>query len=199
MRGLDLGALDAAVFRSLHGGLSATWVIVMMTAFTILGSGWSLVGLVPFLVRPATRRVTRALLVTLVSTSIIVALLKWIVGRARPCACLEGIHARVFTAPTDASFPSGHAAGAFAFAAFVTVVLVRSATDATRPRRRLVGLGLFGLAGCVALSRIALGVHFPVDVSVGAAIGALLGTVGAGFHLRREAAEGKSTEKALTL
>jgi undecaprenyl-diphosphatase len=39
------------------------------------------------------------------------------------------------------------------------------------------GWGFFALASGIAISRVYLGVHFPSDVVVGAAIGALIGAL----------------------
>lgn len=57
------------------------------------------------------------------------------------------------------AFPSGHATAAFALA---------TALGYRWPRWRPVG---FALAALVALSRVALGVHWPSDVAAGAAVG----------------------------
>ena len=65
--------------------------------------------------------------------------------------------------PTSTSFPSGHSASAAAFAVAVGDVI---------PGLR-VPLGLAATA--VAFSRVYTGVHYPGDVLVGAATGALLG------------------------
>ena len=67
--------------------------------------------------------------------------------------------------PTSTSFPSGHSASAAAFAVAVSDVV---------PALR-VPLG--AVAGTVAFSRVYVGVHYPGDVLVGAATGALLGQV----------------------
>lgn len=66
---------------------------------------------------------------------------------------------RLARLPTSTSFPSGHAASAFAFATGVTL---------EKPALAPV---IFPLAGAVAYSRIYTGVHYPSDVLVGAAIG----------------------------
>jgi membrane-associated phospholipid phosphatase len=65
--------------------------------------------------------------------------------------------------PSSTSFPSGHSASAAAFAVSVGDVL---------PRLRLP---LRGAATIVAFSRVYTGVHYPGDIVVGAAVGALLG------------------------
>jgi undecaprenyl-diphosphatase len=67
--------------------------------------------------------------------------------------------------PKSPSFPSGHAASAFAFA---------NGAAATMP---LLGLPLRALAGAVAYSRVHAGVHYPGDVVVGALLGAAVGDV----------------------
>ena len=60
------------------------------------------------------------------------------------------------------SFPSGHAAGAFAVA---TVVATRYHTH------RWVPWAVYGFATAVSLSRITTSAHFPSDVFLGAALG----------------------------
>jgi undecaprenyl-diphosphatase len=67
---------------------------------------------------------------------------------------------RLARLPTSTSFPSGHAASAFAFATGVAL------------EKPLVGVPLLGLASAVAYSRVYVGVHYPSDVFAGAAIGA---------------------------
>jgi undecaprenyl-diphosphatase len=66
---------------------------------------------------------------------------------------------RLAKLPTSTSFPSGHAASAFAFAAGVAL------------EKPMVGIPLLGLASAVAYSRVYVGVHYPSDVVAGAAIG----------------------------
>ncbi|MGD9694242.1 MAG: phosphatase PAP2 family protein [Thermoleophilia bacterium] len=84
-------------------------------------------------------------------------LLKVAVDRDRPP--LDGAADALVALPGDASFPSGHAATAFAAAVVV---------GAAHPRLRAP---LLALAGMVALSRIYLGVHYPLDVAAGGALG----------------------------
>ena len=85
---------------------------------------------------------------------------KELFDRARPP--VSGIDA-VGVIPASASFPSGHAATAFAAAV---------AVGAFYPRLRRP---LLGLAAVVALSRVYLGVHYASDVLAGTALGVALG------------------------
>jgi membrane-associated phospholipid phosphatase len=79
--------------------------------------------------------------------------------------------------PVSTSFPSGHSASAAAFAVSVGRLL---------PELRLP---LRVAAGIVAFSRVYTGVHYPGDVVVGAAVGAVLGratsTVARRFRIHR--------------
>ena len=89
--------------------------------------------------------------------------LKLATDRRRPDEALDGIDVLV-TAPSTGSFPSGHAATSFAAAVVLTV-----AVPALAP-------AFFVLAALVGLSRLYVGVHFPLDVLAGAALGAAVAT-----------------------
>ena len=71
-------------------------------------------------------------------------------------------HVRI---PSSTSFPSGHSAAAFAFAAGV------------RPSIPPAGVPLSVFAALVAYSRVHTGVHYPGDIVVGALVGTVLGRV----------------------
>jgi undecaprenyl-diphosphatase len=83
--------------------------------------------------------------------------LKAAIPRSRP-----HVHALV-ARPHTHSFPSGHATTSFACAIVLAAAL---------PRYRIP---CFLLAAAVAWSRVYVGVHFPLDVLSGAALGAALG------------------------
>jgi undecaprenyl-diphosphatase len=179
--------LDARAFRVLQADLSgSSSLLLLMAALTVLGSGWSMLALIPLLVRPRTRGLAAALIGTLGGASLVVFVVKQVVRRARPFAALDGVHALVFAPPTDFSFPSGHAAGSFAFATFLAMLLLaRPAASAgpRTPRRWLAAASLLLVATGIALSRVALGVHFPGDVGVGALVGIASGTAGGRLYL----------------
>jgi membrane-associated phospholipid phosphatase len=94
------------------------------------------------------------------------AVLKLLTERARPPLADPTIQALV-TLPDSHSFPSGHAATAFAAATVVGVL---------HPRLRAP---LLGLAVMVAVSRVYLGVHFWSDVLVGSLLGVAIGIAAA--------------------
>ncbi len=83
--------------------------------------------------------------------------------------------ARWVPMPTSTSFPSGHSASALAFAVAVGDVL-----PALRWPLRAAG-------ATVAFSRVYTGVHYPGDVLVGAATGALLGRLVSRRPVHRQA------------
>lgn len=93
-----------------------------------------------------------------------VELLKWATGRPRPRQ-MDGL--TVFYGPSDKyhSFPSGHAAFAFMFAAMLS---------AWWPRWKVLW---YGLAVYVSLSRMVVDAHFLSDIVMGGLIGVLSATL----------------------
>jgi undecaprenyl-diphosphatase len=173
-------SLDARLLLAIYGGAHGAWALPM-TAFTLLGEGWTSLALVPLLVWPRTRRFAGLLTAAIVVQAILVKTLKGVFGRVRPWVAL-GLPAPIMT-PHDPSFPSGHAAGCFCVAAFLAVGLP-AAWPARRGQANAVVAIAVTLAVLIALSRVYLGAHFPGDVLVGALLGALVGGLGGVLYVR---------------
>ena len=102
-----------------------------------------------------------AALAILLNVIVTNGILKLWVARPRPFTTFEAINPLI-APPADFSFPSGHSACSFAVA-FVLYQLL--------PKR--YGIPALGLAACIGLSRLYLGVHYPTDVLAGVGIGCL--------------------------
>lgn len=89
-------------------------------------------------------------------------LIKPMVMRIRPCHVIQSVHLLV-DCSQGLSFPSSHAANTFALATFLTAYYPRTTWY------------LFAFAALVSYSRIAVGVHYPFDVIVGAIVGVVSG------------------------
>jgi membrane-associated phospholipid phosphatase len=121
------------------------------------------------------RRAAGAGLASIAVTSAVVNLVAKPLGR-RERPDREGADvpdARRVKMPGSRSFPSGHAASAFAFA---------SAAGSELPA---ASIPLHAVAALVAYSRVHTGVHYPIDVIVGGVIGsAVADVVGAAISHR---------------
>jgi undecaprenyl-diphosphatase len=116
-------------------------------------------------------------MVSIALTSTVVnVVLKSLGRRRRPDRAAYAVPlARQVAMPVTTSFPSGHAASAFAFATGVTRELPT------------VGIPIHGAAAVVAYSRVHTGVHYPLDVIVGAVVGSALSPVATTWLDRRRA------------
>jgi len=142
-----------------------TSVFIVLSAWWVKGPVLIGLGLAADVLRR--RRVPIAFLAAgaaTIVTSIVVDVLKNTFDRARPPESDPGLGSLV-AIPDNPSFPSGHAATAFAAATALAVLC---------PKLRPWALGL---AAAVALSRVYLRVHFPFDVLVGGLLGAGLGAL----------------------
>jgi membrane-associated phospholipid phosphatase len=107
------------------------------------------------------RAAVRGLVALGVSSALVNVGMKSVYARRRPDRARAVVPGRrQVVMPSSASFPSGHSASAFAFAAAIGGDLP------------WLALGLHLLAGAVAYSRVHTGVHYPGDTVIGAIIGA---------------------------
>lgn len=128
---------------------------------TVFGNGFVVVGLTLALIASRPRMILSVLIAALI-TSLAIGVLKDYFHAPRPPAVLPaGLFHLIGPSLTGKSFPSGHTGTAFVFAGIVSLTF----------NRLWVTLTLVALATAVGISRMVVGVHWPVDVLAGAALG----------------------------
>lgn len=165
--------LDEAVFLWLNNRLASDYLDPLFYLWSYLGNAGVVLAIVVagalILKRPKFLKDHFPWIVLgVLFGGVIVHLLKDLVGRERPvegfAALIEAgkvnLHI-VGTVLSRSSFPSGHTQVAFTVATYLSLSFRR-----WRPLLLLLALG-------VALSRIYMGVHYPLDVIMGGALGAI--------------------------
>jgi undecaprenyl-diphosphatase len=164
----EMAWLDTYLFRAVNTGLTSPLLDSVMPyiteKFNFLGA--IIVAAALTLVLGKRRdRMGLLLIVAVVAVSDVSSnALKGAIMRVRPCNALEGVRLLVGCGGSF-SMPSGHAANIFAAMVFLS----------TRYRRFLPVFMAIALA--VAYSRVYVGVHYPLDVSAGALLGAAIAFV----------------------
>ena len=170
--GATVAAFDAGVDRLFEPLRGRAPVDAAARIITGVGDhGWLWTGVAIWRGRrsgPARRQAIRSLGLAGVSSSLVNAGIKQVVGRARPDTTdLQLSDAGVpVRAPKTSSFPSGHTLAAFCSAAVLS-----------RPGDRAGNAFLYTAAGLIAVSRIHLRAHHASDVAGGVVIGTALGMV----------------------
>jgi membrane-associated phospholipid phosphatase len=164
----ELGAIDRAVYGAIVSTPTPTLDEPLRRLSNLASHSklWlGVAGAMFGLGGPTGRRVAVTGVVAVGVTSAAVNLpMKFATRRARPDRDTAGVPGqRRVPMPETTSFPSGHAASAFAFA---------EAVGASLPG---LAVPLRGLAAAVAYSRVHTGVHYPGDVVVGSLVGTTIG------------------------
>jgi len=151
----------------MHSATTRPWVVSCLKVVSRLSDGW-VWGIVllamPWLDHTSGTSVSIRMAGVAIVNLVIYAIVKHIIARPRPYRSCPGI--RACTPSLDEfSFPSGHTLHAFAYA-----VILSSYYPA-------LNYVLWPFAVVVGVSRIVLGLHYPSDVIVGAAVGALTAVV----------------------
>ena len=105
-----------------------------------------------------------SVLALLVTDQVSAGLLKPIFARLRPCHTIDNVHLLV-NCGGGYAMPSTHAANAVAQAILFGACVVQ------------VRYYLYAFAALIALSRVFVGVHYPLDVVAGAVIGVIIGGI----------------------
>lgn len=135
--------------------LSSTPMIISLLTISVGGLVWKL---------RRWREPLTLLMALGLETSVFIAV-SWAIGRARPPV------EQLDPSPPTASFPSGHVGAAVAFYGGWALVIFWNTESLLW--RALALVWAAGIPSAVALSRIYRGMHYPSDVLVGAALGAL--------------------------
>lgn len=154
--------MDQAIVYALQSLVGRSWFLDAAGIFLASVLIWlEAAGVVAFWLVDRRRRLL-AIVAALVSAG-----LAWYVNqgiglvwfRPRPFADLPGVHELIAKSALDKSFPSDHAATAFALAFAVLLV------------NRRWGTVFLAAAALICLGRLYVGVHYPTDVLAGAAVG----------------------------
>jgi len=152
----------ACTLRLNRTAISGEWVR-MLAAVSRLSDGgtWIVLMVVLALIGPHGMKCALHMLFAGATAAVLYKLLKRCAGRPRPCVYIQGV--QLCVPPLDEfSFPSGHTLHAVTF---TTVAIAYYPS---------LALGLVPFTVLVAISRVALGLHYPSDVIAGAGIGALV-------------------------
>jgi len=151
----------------MHGASTRPWVVLCLNVVSRLGDGWMWYAVMlslPWLDHQ--NGITCAIRMFAVGAVnlLIYKIIKRCIARPRPYRVCPGIRACARSLD-EHSFPSGHTLHSVAFG----LILV-----AYYPS---LGYAVWPFVWLVAVSRVVLGLHYPSDVLVGAAIGALTAAV----------------------
>ncbi len=176
----EIEALDVAVYAAIAATPTPTLDRVFTTIsraadhaklWTAIAAGLALAG-----GRQGRRAAVDGMASIALTSTVVNGMLKPLGRRRRPDRAAHAVPlARQVAMPVTTSFPSGHAASAFAFATGVTRELPT------------VGIPMHGAAAVVAYSRVHTGVHYPLDVIAGAVVGGALSPVATTWLDRRRA------------
>lgn len=156
-----------------HGGHALGTTIWLQ--LTMFGDGAVALALVLLWIRRAPRCFWAALVAAVIA-ALWTQVTKQLIDVPRPPAVLAaGAFFQSGPVYRRVSFPSGHAAAAFALAGIWVMSL---------PRQRLLRAGLLLLAALVSLSRIMIGVHWPIDILWGMVGGWIAAWTGLAMHGR---------------
>jgi membrane-associated phospholipid phosphatase len=179
-----LQSIDSSAFVFVNHTLANPLIDFGMPIITndmLLRIGFGLV--VAFMLIKGDNRLRRAALfsivVLLVGDYISSSIIKPFAGRLRPCqnpAMLANLHLLV-NCGSGKSFPSSHAVTAFTVAFFY----YRATPNAVRALRIVMTI-----ATLIALSRVFVGVHYPLDILVGSLLGMTVGWLSGMLYLWSE-------------
>jgi undecaprenyl-diphosphatase len=163
--------LNIELFYFINLGMDSSVLDVIMPFITNFGSliAWCIVCALLFVLGGENgRKVALLGLAALFISNVAVVFLKYLVVEPRPFLTLPNVELLV-SENEIYSFPSGHTASSFAAA---TLLGLKYRLNYKGKSFRLV-YPLLAFAAVIGFSRIYIGVHYPLDVVFGAAVGIL--------------------------
>ncbi len=156
---------DVWLLHIINGTLSAVWLDPFMRfvteKFNFTGAIVAAMVLVLILGRRKDRFGLLVLVLTVLVADLIGNQFKHLIMRVRPCNVLDNVRL-VVGCSSSFSLPSGHATNIFGAMVFLSMRY-----------RRFMPLFL-AIAFVVAYSRVYVGVHYPIDITVGAMLGTIV-------------------------
>jgi len=147
--------------------------MIRLSSLADHGALWAITG-VALAVTGRRAAATRGIFSLAIASASANLIAKQLFGGTRPPLIHVPIRRQLRNQPTSATFPSGHSASAFAFAAGASI------SD------RRLGILLFPLAAAVAYSRLHTGAHWFSDVIGGSILGVAAALLDAALHSRRQ-------------
>lgn len=157
--------MNEAIFKLIHSLVGSSPTLDHLMIFMAKG-GLFVLGLIVLAVfwHHQSKEIHRAFARLIAGTIAVYAFqyaLKLIVAAPRPFVALNFMP--LINEPADFSFPSGHATLAFCLAGGVYWVF--------KNQHRWLNYSLLFFAALIALARVYVGVHWPLDIIAGAALG----------------------------
>lgn len=162
----SLESVDRGIFAAINSLTSSPAVVLPSVLLTELGS-WAaevVIAALIYLLSKPNRRMAVGIVAAIVLSNAVVFVLDSAYFRPRPYQVVANAYIPLGR-DESSSFPSGHSARAFAIGSVITI---------SKGRKYAI---IFIVAGGIALSRILVGVHFPLDVTGGAFLGITLGVL----------------------
>lgn len=162
-----LWELDSGVLLWIQNTVRQDWFNPFVELYTHLGDAgllWIVCNVLLLAYRPTRKMGMVGLTAMLFGLLITNVTLKELVSRPRPWLDVEGLYPLIQEYDPH-SFPSGHTCASFAAVSVWWKFF----------HRRWIKAVCVGMAVCMGLSRLYVGVHYPSDVLAGALIGAFCG------------------------